>query len=325
MYTQLIIICLLGLSANGWAACTIDIYGSKKVSAETLCQSFEKEIAELSNATMQDLTHNDVLESQERARRKIIYAVQAMGPFAYVNVTNVMYINEHSHVTVDIVEECDQAVRMIFKPEPTEDVLEAQNLIDAWKRYEKLGRELMINTEKTQLFQSCPAFHCIFGFEDPKLKEFEHYFRENVSRQKAALIKVLQKDKNPEKRGIAAYLLAHIEDPNELATILIEQIDDPSKLVRNNVMRVLGGLFEKEELENIPLDKMITALNYPDTTDRNKAMYMIDGLVKNPQYASYVKAHANDLLLEHVKLKQPNLHDVANQILGKIRQADLTD
>ena len=81
-------------------------------------------------------------------------------------------------------------------------------------------------------------------------------------------------------------------------------------------MRVLGAVVDKHKVENLELKKITQALNYPYVTDRNKAAYVLLGIIKsNPETHFQVINESGKTLIELLKLKQPNNHDFAYQIL----------
>lgn len=314
-----ILFLLIFLTTQAKAECPLDIYGTKQILADKICQEFEKDINEFVKLSSRPSHILEVNEERERLRKKIIYGVQEMGQFIYVNLAAINYFDPEDsqatrlHITIDVVEASDEN-RLKFKMPPFDIVDEANELMNSWEEYETIGREIMM-THPNEMFQDCPVQHCIFGFEHPKLKKYESYFIDEVQAHKSELIKILQMHRDPIKRGNAAFLLAHLKDSNELSDILINSIDDSHRYVRNNVMRILGSMLETKRLNHVPLDKIMNALDFPDVTDRNKALYVILGLVKDETYAKYFAEHAKGLLIEQLKLKQPNIHDHAYQIL----------
>jgi hypothetical protein len=131
-------------------------------------------------------------------------------------------------------------------------------------------------------------------------------------------VKVLKGDKDPNKRASAAYLLSHSEDPQELAHILAAQIFDPSAHVRNSILRVLGSLLSREVIPDFPKEAIIIALDFPDLTDRNKALYVLCSLAQHQENHHYILQKAGPYLMTNLKMKQPNLHLFAYDILKLI-------
>jgi hypothetical protein len=132
------------------------------------------------------------------------------------------------------------------------------------------------------------------------------------------LFRILKDDRDAGQRGAAAYLLAHIEDPDELVRGLAPSVRDPSSYVRNDVMRVLAHLSQFHPKVAIPLAPILKAIDYPDTTDRNKALYVLDGLAARPGNAEVIRREALPTLRKLAALQQPNNRDPARSILKKI-------
>ena len=93
---------------------------------------------------------------------------------------------------------------------------------------------------------------------------------------------------------------------------------DPVAGVRNNAVRVLAVIAAKHPEIEIPLAPIIQVLNFPDATDRNKASYVIVSLAKKKENINLVKKSAGLILINMLKLQQPNNHDPAYEILQTI-------
>jgi len=183
----------------------------------------------------------------------------------------------------------------------------------------------MMRTKNPRPFKHCPAFHCVFGFEAAELQAYGDKFNTQVPKFKHQLIAILRNDQDDLKRGAAAYLLAHLADGREVVAALSPSMRDSSSHVRNNVMRVLAQTATHIHDANFPLADAIRALTYPTTTDRNKALYMLDMLTADPKSANYVRLNGCHQLMEQFKLVQPNLHDESYNVLVKISQQHYPD
>ncbi|WP_437757386.1 hypothetical protein [Sorangium sp. So ce1389] len=137
-----------------------------------------------------------------------------------------------------------------------------------------------------------------------------------------------KEDKDPEDRGAAAFLLAHIKDGEKLVSLMLPMLNDPDALVRNNAMRVLMDVAMLHHDVSIPLTPFLKALDGPTTTDRNKAAAVTWGLIDRPEgtklYAQVIK-EAGPTLLKLLKLEQPNNHDAAYRILKKVSGKDFPE
>lgn len=72
----------------------------------------------------------------------------------------------------------------------------------------------------------------------------------------------------------------------------------------------------------IPIDPFLEALDYPETTDRNKALATQDGLAARPENKPVLLNKAGPRLIKLLRLLQPNNHDFAYSILKKVSSTD---
>jgi hypothetical protein len=135
------------------------------------------------------------------------------------------------------------------------------------------------------------------------------------------LAATLRRDKDPKNRAAAAFLLAYANEPAQAVERLTPSIRDPASLVRNNVLRVLGALQKSADRPLLDLAKVVDAVGLPETTDRNKALYVLMGLLeKTPpkdraaQRGAIVR-QAGAALVAMASLRQPNNRDHARGVL----------
>jgi hypothetical protein len=161
------------------------------------------------------------------------------------------------------------------------------------------------------------GFHSGWGFGHPDLVGREDRFIAEVPVHFAALAAVLVEDRDFRRRAAAAFLLPYGLERAEIVAALLPAIRDPSALVRNNVLRVMGQLQEGTELPLLPLEPLLAALHYPQDTDRNKAGYALLSLVKRDpdRYRHAVLAGVGDVLVEMAAMNDPGDHDPAISVL----------
>ena len=317
-------LCVLAtlLASDIYAMCNtqVDIYRAKQINTKTICDKYGDEIS----TVLKLVPSLDKLgEKQQKQLNRLIQnitdKVHKSGMYLYVNVGFIIYDDDKPHITIDVVEQQDKHRLEYFLKPPTKSIVVPDKLIEKWREYEKIGMNITLQEKKFLRSKNCPAYHCVFGFDHPKLQRYKQEFAKLVPKNKSELIAALKYDKDEKKRGVAAYLLAHIKDSNELVKILIPAMRDYSSYVRNSVMRVLGATVEKTNIASLHLVKeTVTALDFPAVTDRNKALYILKGLAQHPKYVPYIIRGANIKLLENLKMLQPNLHENAYVVLQEI-------
>jgi hypothetical protein len=157
----------------------------------------------------------------------------------------------------------------------------------------------------------------------PDLAPYAERFAARVPARADALAAVLREDARPDHRADAAFLLAHLPDGAGVVELMLPAIRDPEARVRNNAMRVLAMIAAKDPTIAIPLPPILAALDYPTTTDRNKAAAILASLAKLEPNRAAIRAGAGDLLVKMLALRQPNNHDFAHEILKDLAGRDL--
>ncbi|MEM1256395.1 MAG: HEAT repeat domain-containing protein [Cyanobacteria bacterium P01_H01_bin.21] len=298
----------------------IDVFGTEQITAWQVRQALGDEITQFAEAIYSEHPNTD--SSLEELYQKIIDSIQTMGDFAYVDISPIMYFEEENpiYVTIDVVDRVDASVRMPFHPKPTQTFSDPDSLLQTWTDYEMTGFELSRAGELREGINNCPALACTVGFDHPNLEGFLSFFETEILHNRDQLIQILQADENEVHRGNAVYLLAFafLDDPESYVETITPAIKDSSSLVRNNALRVLGDISHNYPEVDLPVAAIIEALQYPATTDRNKASWRLLELAKQDRYHQLIIEQAVPVLLEMLKLQQPNNHDPAYATLKAI-------
>jgi hypothetical protein len=115
---------------------------------------------------------------------------------------------------------------------------------------------------------------------------------------------VLREEAAEDKREAAAYLLAYTSTLEQAVERLVPFIRDPSGNVRNAVLRVLTANQEAADHPLLDAAIVIDALSLPQTTDRNKALYLLTMLLA-------------DLKPEELKAQRPSLiRQIGSQLVA---------
>lgn len=310
----------------------IDLYRTNQITTKDVEEKIGdklKKMAHLIPANSSNLNSESTAKAAHKLMEEVIAEIHSMGDFAYVNVSPVSYHypnNKSLYFSIDVVDSKDKSRIPQLLSKPKETISDPDDLIKSWQEYESTGFDLaMQGTPAWFDIDKCPAHHCVFGFEHGALKKYEKMFNTLVPKNKKQLIAILQKDKDDKKRAAAAYLLAHLKSGQEVMEALSPSVFDSSTLVRNNVLHVVGGTLSHNPSIHFEPEKALFALDFPEERDRDKALLIIGELINKPAYSDYMKHHASPLLVEHLKLAQPSLHNSAYSILKKISGKNFAD
>jgi hypothetical protein len=293
----------------------VDVYGTVRFDADEL----RRELGPDFDRYLQPIDDEAENARLERALRDRLVALG----FAWGKVSAIGYFKPHGmewYVTLDVVEPEDAGRRLRFGRAPTTELGDVDGLVAAWNAYQSKGFELIRAKAITPQRPACKAFHCLHDFAHPELAPFAAKFDE-VPAHKDALVRLLREAKDDELRAGAAFLLAHLTDGNEVVALLLPSLRDPSGRVRNNAMRVLQDIAHHHPEIRVPIEPGLEALDGPETTDRNKALALIDGLSARPEHHAAILAHGRTLV-RLLRLAQPNNHDYAFQILKRVSAKD---
>jgi hypothetical protein len=254
---------------------------------------------------------------------KLEEQIKAAGGFEAVEISAVHYFqpNVPSDLTFNITPK-GQKPSIVYMPEPKEDVPDPDGLLASWREYDMIGSSLDFAGEIADS-PPCPAHHCTYGFDHPKLRPYGEKFAQKVPADRAELIRVLRTDKDEKKRGNAAYLLAHLPEARDVLSILLPQLRDPSPYVRNSVMRVIALMAEHGEVKSISLEPILPFLASPALTDRNKAVSIVAALAGDKSYQDLLVHRSGCDLVRLLETKLPNQNEFAHRALVKLRGEDL--
>lgn len=299
-----------------------DIYRTNQITVAEVEKKFGPKIEEMTRLLELSVTGKGNKNTGEKINQiiqEVTSAIHSMGDFEYVKIRPFAYTGMGAHVTIDIVDKKDKQRMPSFAQAPTQSFPDPEHLIQKWKDYTDAGFSIAFKERRAFKPGICPVHHCVFGFNEKELKPYKTIFNTLVPKNKQKLIEILKKDKDEEKRGIAVFLLAHLKNGDEVVRILAPSISDSSLLVRNDVLRVFGAMLEQGKVKvDLPIEKMTTAMDSPFTEERNKVLYVISGMVNNPNHADYVRKKSSQTLIALLKLQQPNQHGYAYETLKKI-------
>jgi hypothetical protein len=297
---------------------SLDVYGTDRFTSESIRARWQDELERLAVA----------IYSRDGATARAIHGrieddLRSKGSFAYLHVSTTQSFppNEGLYVSVDVVEERDRMRRMPFRAAPSGRFADPDGLFAEWQRYIQKARELAA-TGVSMRVDTCPVLHCVVPFDHPDLRPYLSSFNDGATKHRLALIEIAQSDMDAEHRATALFLLAHTADPMSLLPLLSLSIYDPNETVRNNGMRVMMGMAQQGVRLRYPIVSLIAAMDFPASSDRNKAAYVVSILAKSPEYRETVRTRALPTALRLLKLQQPNNHEPAYEILKTVSGED---
>lgn len=295
----------------------MDVFGVAPKSIAELERCFGSAAREIV-ATAKGGNRTRALELEEALEQRIREA----GGFEAVDIAIVHYLDpdERVFLTFDVTRR-GQAEGIRFRPQPCEEVPDPDGLLASWKEYEKAGST--VGFDDRPGLPPCPAYHCVYGFDHPKLRPFARIFGRKVPARRDELVNVLLKDKDARERSAAAFLLAHLPRARTVVKALLPGIYDPDPSVRNNVLRVFAFMADQGATASIPPEPFLPFLASPSLTDRNKAVAIVAALSAEKRHHSLLLDRAACDLVRLLEMKQPNQSEFAHTALVRLRGSDL--
>ena len=230
--------------------------------------------------------------------------------FFYIGCSSVRYSDFKAYFVIDVVENGEEQ-RIQFREAPNEEVELASPTVlklydDLYERFWKLfemGTPPIESKENGYLDFSDGEMHGIVL----KLIEIVPQYRENI-------LRVLESDRNAQKRMTAANLLNWtVNDLEKTIATVHSLLNDPISGVRNNISRFILPFVENvqsKEVRGAIIDSLIIQLNRPTHADRNKAIYSLLKISEVfPEELLYIKEKGKNLI-EYLAL---------NSILSNVR------
>lgn len=163
----------------------------------------------------------------------------------------------------------------------------------------------------------CKDFQCIVP-DDPVVENDLQNFRNSVEKNPELVKQTIEHDPILDRRRAAIFLLAYFKDPNEIAQVLNQTLQDKNYYIRHDTLRVYGELYAKAPQIQFDINRVLLSLKADHVAERNKALIFINEMLSEHKYQQEVKHQAALQLVKLLKLKQPNNHDLAYEILVKI-------
>mgnify|MGYP002134655778 CR=1 FL=1 len=316
----------------------VDVYGLNKSDANKILKKYSKEIAEIEPTLMQELIKPENIKEFSATMKKILMRrymllqeITKKNGFLFVDFQTITYPQDDTYyTTIEIVDKQHQDRMRFVSAMPMKDSMEDKNvhkkphqpdLIETMRNYSNMSVKMVMRHELSYKVK-CPVYHCVAGFDHPKLKPYLDIFNKGAINEKKLIIETLRHDKDSERRAAAAFLVGHFKDPHEIISVLEPSVKDKNEGVRNNVMRVIAETMRNAKINDINVMPFLNALDSPYTVDRNKALFVLMSAANSPTSKKVILQKGGDKLLSLMELKQPNNHESAYIILKRISGKD---
>jgi len=340
--------CMLYVSSS-YAQYFVDVFGASDVEQKRLLSSFTQRVIALEKSKyaliMQHPKNLDKIAKPLYLKNKqLLEDIKKDGNFLYADIETVYYPDLDKYFsTIEVINKQDaqrspyvnmHEAKSGIATQPTQKSVvknevsnnqSADDLITKMQKFSDETTKLILHHKiaVSMNLHDCPVYHCVVGFDHPKLKPYLEIFNHGVQQEKDLIIKTLQQDPIAERRAAAAFLVGHFPDPHAIITTLLPYVCDKDAGVRNNVLRVLGTTLQKSQITDLDPLPFLQLLYSPYVTDRNKSLLILFSLADASKVQHTIIKYGEQILLENLALKQPNNHIFAYKILQKISHQSL--
>ena len=334
---QSVLLCMSMLASTGvMAKNMVDVYGVSQKTADAIVKKYGKQISNISNVYMQEFKKTLLgVEHQSKKdfiieKQRLVDQIKKENGFLFVDFGLVYYPHHiNQYTTLEIIDKnSKERLRFVDTPGTYDQTLSTnkrgKDIIDEMIAYKAVGDHLMFDKDFVVKDFDCPFYHCIYGFNDKRLKPY--FSKLNKAEQhKKLIVETVNNSKNLIRQEAATFLVGYFHDPQEIINILLPHIKEHHSQIRNNSMRVIWSTLYKSKITNIDLKPFLEALDSPYESDRNKALSVILVAVEGDAPKKFMLQHGIDKLFANLRLAQPNNHELAYLIFKKISGKDFGD
>lgn len=267
---------------------TINVYGNRKISTDTILFHINKNVGDSINPAVfkPDST---------------VAALKRIPGIKHVTVSPICCDSENGYLLYIGIAESDAAI-LRYRPAPRQNVQLSHEVIRAYRNFNqhvKAAAGIGENSEEYSNGYSLLTYAAARKEQSNFMVFAQQKFQE--------LEKVLKYSKHAEHRAAAAQMIAYATDKKKVAECLLYALNDADENVRNNATRAVsilaGYLSEHPELKvTIPAAPFIALLNSVTWTDRNKGAMVLEQLTRS---------HDSDLLEQIKKQALPSVIEMA--------------
>lgn len=317
----------LALSGSAAAQSTatlrgVDVYRSAVLTSDKARMLFGdrlREIVELRNKHVPAQT-----QKAEELRLKLEREAGRLAGIAYVELSVSEYFTSVDHAmyaTFDVVDEIDRA-RLAFLPKPKRTIRDPDGLIAAWKQYYDVGSALSRRGQMSVDRPDCPGFYCLWGGPTPELAALQKKFVHGAAVKEAELRLVLAHEADGDKRAAALFVLSYGTRGDKVVEACQGALKDSSSAVRGAALQILADVVNHRKDLRVDVDTILPLLDDPVDVVRGKTMGLLVPMIDNDLQRRKMMLAA-PRLVDLLRLKQPDNHDLAFTVLGLISRKNL--
>jgi hypothetical protein len=307
--TVALLVAAAPLAAQRPAIGIIDVYGARTVTAEQLRLAARIAVGD----PITDRTEADV---EQRLR--------ALPNVSAATVDVVCCENGRSIVYIGVRERGDSTVFSYATP-PGGDARLPANIVAAEQEFMNALQQAVVQGNTGE---SDSLGHSLVRY--PPARAAQQKFLQYAAGNVARLRDVLHNSSDASHRALAAQVIAYALNKNEIIPDLVRALRDADPEVRNNATRALAvmAMYNQRNpaaMLRVPYEPFVDMMNSPVWTDRNKASFVLMGLIdaKNVAALNALRTHAFDALVDMVRWQSPGHAMPAAVILG--RMASMSD
>jgi hypothetical protein len=302
-------LCVPSIFADG-----IDVFGVDDITQQKILKQFGSRVL-INQKKIFDARSSGV----SREKKNLEQAITQQFHLPAVRFENVYYPDHSFYTTIEVL------------PEPLEENTSYQYIPQ--KPYDLIDRMIIFKNEAIKLYfkqpelasdLQCLDFHCLVGEHSSLQSELE-VFRKLVPQQQALIDKTLLEDNILERQRAAIFLLAYYPNHQLLLQRLETLLHQQNRLIIHDSLRVLGEYLKHYPKTSLDIKSISKFLSAYDLAVRHKALLVLEVLAHQRQYHEKLRKEAGYALYELLKLKQPNNHALAYQILCLISQKNDAD
>lgn len=307
-------IIFLSLCALSIFADDIDVFGVDDITQQKILKRFGRPVL-MNQKKIFYARSSGVNMEQKNLEQAIVHQFHLPA----VRFENVYYPNHSFYTTIEVL------------PKPLQESASYQYIPK--KPYDLIDRMIIFKDEAIKLYLKqpqlaselqCLDFHCLVEEHSILQSELDD-FRKLVPQQMVLVDKTLLGDKNLERQRAAIFLLAYYPNHKLILQRLETLLHHQNRFIVHDTLRLLGEYLKHYPKTSVNIKQISNFLSAHDLAVRHKALLVLEVLAHQKCHHLELKQETGQALLELLKLKQPNNHELAYQILCLISQKNDAD